>query len=150
MFLQESAQMRRLALAILMSGVMSVFVPLGGFAQDARSFDGNWAVTRVCGPTSDGARGYSWNFSGQIANGMFRGVYGTERRPPWLRLEGPIAPDGSAMLIAQGQSNNPDYAVGHVRAGTPLNYRVEARFSGQRGSGKRLDNRPCDLTFVRQ
>lgn len=146
MFLPEGAHMRRLALAI----VMSSFVPLGASAQDARSFDGNWAVTMVCGPTSDGVRGYSWNFWAQVANGMFRGVYGTEGRTPWLRLEGPIAPDGTAMLIAQGQSNNPDYAVGHVRAGIPLSYRVEARFSGQRGSGRRLDNRPCDLTFIRQ
>jgi len=86
MFLQESAQMLRLALAILMPGVMSVFVPLGAFAQDARSFDGNWAVTMVCGPTPDGARGYSWNFWGQIANGMFRGVYGTEGRPRSLMV----------------------------------------------------------------
>jgi len=81
---------------------------------------------------------------------MLRGVYGTEGRPPWLRLEGPIAPDGSAMLIAQGQTGDPDYAVGRVRTGNRVSYRVEARFSGSRGSGKRLDNRACDLTFVRQ
>ena len=118
--------------------------------RDARSFDGNWATTVACGPTADGTRGYNLSFWAQVANGMFRGVYGTEGRPPWLRLEGPIAPDGSAMLIAQGQSGDPDYAVGRVRAGTRVNYRVEARFSGARGSGKRLDNRPCDLTFVRQ
>ena len=142
--------MLRLALAILMSGVISSCVLLGASAQDARSFDGNWAVTMACGPTSDGARGYSWDFWAQVANGMFRGVYGTEGRPPWLRLEGPIGPNGAAMLIAQGQSNNPDYSVGHVRAGTPLNYRVQAQFSGSRGSGQRLDNRPCDLTCVRQ
>ncbi len=81
---------------------------------------------------------------------MPRGVYGTEGRPPWLRLEGPIAPDDSAMLIAQGQTGNPDYAVGRVRTGTRVSYRIESRFSGSRGSGKRLDNRPCDLTFVRE
>ena len=80
---------------------------------------------------------------------MLRGVYGTEGQPPWLRLEGPIAPDGSAALIAQGQSGDPDYAAGRVRAGTRVNYRIDARFSGARGSGRRLDNRPCDLTFVR-
>jgi hypothetical protein len=138
--------MLRVALAIVVVGLL----PLGASAQEARSFDGNWAVTMVCGPTADGARGYSWSFWAQVANGMFRGVYGTEGRPPWLRLEGPIAPNGAAMLIAQGQSNNPDYAVGHVRAGTPLSYRVEAQFSGSRGSGRRLENRACDLTFVRQ
>jgi len=138
--------MLRIALAIVMVGLL----PLGASAQDARSFDGNWAVTMVCGPTADGARGYSWSFWAQVANGMLRGLYGTEGRPPWLRLEGPIAPDGAAMLIAQGQSNNPGYAVGHVRAGTPLSYRVEARFAGARGSGRRLENRACDLTFVRQ
>ena len=138
--------MLRVALAVVVLG----FVSIGAAAQDARSFDGNWAVTMVCGPTAEGARGYSWRFWAQVANGMFRGVYGTEGRPPWLRLEGPIAPNGTAMLIAQGQSGDPDYAVGRIRAGTRVNYRVEARFSGSRGSGRRLDNRPCDLTFVRQ
>jgi len=54
------------------------------------------------------------------------------------------------MLIAQGQTGDPDYAVGRVRTGNRVSYRVEARFSGSRGSGKRLDNRPCDLTSVRQ
>jgi hypothetical protein len=138
--------MLRIALAAVVLG----FASLGASAQDSRSFDGNWAVTMACGPTPDGARGYSWNFWAQVANGSFRGVYGTEGRPPWLRLEGPIAPYGTATLIAQGQSNNPDYAVGHVRAGTPLSYRVQAQFTGSQGNGRRLDNRPCDLTFVRQ
>jgi hypothetical protein len=138
--------MLRIALVAAMLGVVSV----GASAQDSRSSDGNWVVTMVCGPTADGARGYSWSFWAQVANGVFRGVYGTEGRPPWLRLEGPIAPDGSAMLVAQGQSGDPDYSVRHVGAGFPLHYRVQAQFSGSRGSGRRLDNRPCDLTFVRQ
>jgi hypothetical protein len=138
--------MLRVAVLAVMLGAVSG----SASAQSAQLFDGNWAVTMVCGPTADGARGYSWNFWAQVANDQLRGVYGTEGRPPWLRLEGPIAADGSALLIAQGQSNNPDYAVGHVRMGTPLSYRVQARFSGARGTGQRLDNRPCDLTFVRQ
>ena len=139
--------MLRTALAaVTAAGLISI----AASAQDSRSFDGNWATTVACGPTADGTRGYNLSFGAQVANGMLRGVYGTEGRPPWLRLEGPIAPDGSAMLIAQGQTGDPDYAVGRVRTGTRVSYRVEARFSGSRGSGKRLDNRPCDLTFVRQ
>lgn len=140
-----------LRIALVAAGLAGL-VPTGAFAQASlsSSFDGNWAVTMVCPPTADGVRGYTWNYRAQVVNGRFRGVYGTEGRPPWLRLEGPITPDGSAMLIAQGQSGDPDYAVGHVRAGYPLHYRVEARFSGSRGAGRRLDNRPCDLSFVRQ
>ena len=76
----------------------------------------------ACGPTADGTRGYNLSFGAQVANGMPRGVYGTEGRPPWLRLEGPIAPDGSAMLIAQGQTGDPDYAVGRVRTGNRVSY----------------------------
>jgi hypothetical protein len=138
--------MLRVALLAVMFGAVAG----SASAQSTPSFDGNWAVTMVCPPTAEGVRGYSWNFWAQVANGRLRGVYGTEGRPPWLRLEGPITPDGTATLIAQGQSGDPDYAVAHVRAGYRLHYRVEARFSGSRGTGQRLDNRPCDLTFVRQ
>src|SRR5690242_12996909 len=138
--------MLRIGLAVVVLG----FVSFGASAQDARSFDGNWATTVACGPTEDGTRGYTLSFWAQVSNGMLRGVYGTEGRPPWLRLEGPIAPGGSAMLIAQGQSGDPDYAVGRVRTGTRVSYRVQAQFAGSQGSGKRLDNRPRDLTFVRQ
>ncbi len=138
--------MLRVALVVAMLGAVSG----SASAQSAQSFDGNWMTTVACGPTADGTRGYNLSFWAQVANGMLRGVYGTEGQPPWLRLEGPIAPDGSAALIAQGQSGDPDYAAGRVRAGTRVNYRIDARFSGARGSGRRLDNRPCDLTFVRQ
>lgn len=133
--------------------VLSVVLGListAALAQTPSAFDGNWAVSQTCGPTADGARGYTWTFWAQVTNGVLRGVYGTEGRPPWMRLEGPIAPDGSATLIGHGQSGDPDYAVGHVRAGTTVNYRVTARFSGSRGSGRRIDTRPCDLSFVRQ
>jgi hypothetical protein len=138
--------MLRVALFAVLLGAVSE----SASAQSPQSFDGNWLTTVACGPTADGTRGYNLNFWAQVANGMLRGMYGTEGQPPWLRLEGPIAPDGSATLIAQGQSGDPDYAVGRVRTGSRVNYRVQAQFSGSRGSGRRLDNRPCDLTFVRQ
>jgi hypothetical protein len=138
--------MLRVVLLAVILGLLST----GASAQGSGSFDGNWMTTVACGPTADGTRGYTLSFWAQVANSMLRGMYGTEGQPPWLRLEGPIGPDGSAMLIAQGQSGDPDYAVGRVRTGTRVNYRVQAQFTGSRGSGRRLDNRPCDLTFVRQ
>ena len=139
--------MLRTALAaVTAAGLISI----AASAQDLRSIDGNWATTVACGPTADGTRGYNLSFGAQVANGMLPRRVRPRGRPPWLRLEGPIAPDGSAMLIAQGQTGDPDYAVGRVRTGTRVSYRVEARFSGSRGNGKRLDNRACDLTFVRQ
>lgn len=134
----------------LVAATLAGLVSTGASAQVSRSFDGNWMTTLACTPTADGTRGYNLNFWSQVANGMLRGVFGTEGQPPWIRLEGQIAPNGSAMLIAQGQSGDPDYAVGHVKTGSRVNFRVQAQFSGSRGTGRRLDNRPCDLTFVRQ
>ena len=69
---------------------------------------------------------------------MLRGVYGTEGRPPWLRLEGPIAPDESAMLIAQGQTGDPDYAVGRVRTGTRVSYGSKPGSPGRAAAAKGL------------
>ena len=138
--------MRRIALFAMVLGLVSNVAS----AQNARFFDGNWIVTMVCEPVVDGVPGYSLSFWAQVANGMLRGLYGIEGRPPWLRLEGPIAPNGVAMLIAQGQSGVLDYAVGRARGASPLTYHIEARLAGSGGSGRRLDSRPCNLSFVRQ
>jgi hypothetical protein len=37
-----------------------------------------------------------------------------------------------------------------VKSGTPYSYTVNAQFSGSSGSGKRVELRPCTLTFVKR
>jgi class 3 adenylate cyclase len=130
-------------------GSEKALAPAGATGNAAR-FDGNWNVTIVCATTADGALGYTLEFIAQVKDGVLRGEQGIEGSPSWLRLEGQIQPDGSARLDARGITGNPKYNVKGVAKGVPYGYRVAARFEGTRGTGNRLELRPCDLRFAKQ
>jgi len=122
----------------------------GAGASNAAAYDGNWHVTVVCVPTADGALGYTLEFVAQVKDGFLRGDSGIEGSSGWLRLQGPIQPDGSAKLDARGITGDRRYNVNEVAKGAPYKYTVAATFDASRGSGRRLELRACDLRFVRQ
>ena len=115
----------------------------------SRAFDGSWNVVVVCSTSADGARGYTWRFPATIANGVLHGQYGIADTPSSMALDGRIAPDGSALLFAYGQTGNPAYAVRRVQAASPFQYHVRTQFTAGHGDGTRLELRPCTLTFDR-
>jgi len=119
-------------------------------ASNAAAYDGNWHVTVVCAPTADGALGYTLEFVAQVKDGFLRGDSGIEGGSGWLRLQGPIQPDGSAKLDARGITGDRRYNVNEVAKGAPYKYTVAATFDASRGSGRRLELRACDLRFARQ
>jgi hypothetical protein len=61
-----------------------------------------------------------------------------------------VSPDGSARLKVTGFTGRPEYAVAGSPAGTPLRYGVRARFEQDRGTGSRIEHRPCVFTFTRR
>ncbi len=130
-------------------GSEKTLAPAGATVNAAR-FDGNWNVTVVCAKTPDGALGYTLEFVAQVKDGFLRGDQGTEGSSGWLRLEGPIQPDGSARLDARGITGDPKYNVKAVAKGAPYSYHVAARFLGSSGTGNRLELRACDLRFAKQ
>ena len=79
-----------------------------------------------------------------------RGERGIEGAAGWLRLQGEIQPDGSAKLDAKGVTGDPKFSVKGAQFGVPYFYQVAARFEGSRGTGRRMQARACDLTFVKQ
>jgi uncharacterized caspase-like protein len=122
-------------------------------ASSSARFDGLWAVTVDCPRTSagsTGAEGYIFNFFVEVKDGALRGQHGNEGQPASLTLVGKIQPDGSAAINARGMTGDPKHAVNRETKGTPYSYRATARFEGSNGAGKRIDVRPCDLTFVKQ
>jgi hypothetical protein len=117
-------------------------------AVDPRSFDGNWLTTISC-PNAAGALGYSYQFPAQIREGVLHG----ERhagQPGQMILDGRILPDGSADIYARGIVSAPEYTPGQIPKGTDYAYHIAARFEGTRGTGSRIEGRPCSVTFVRQ
>jgi class 3 adenylate cyclase/Skp family chaperone for outer membrane proteins len=116
----------------------------------ANRFDGTWNVTVDCAKTADGAFGYVLEFVAQVKDGVLRGEQGTEGAPSFLRIQGSIQPDGSARLDAKGMTGDQKYNANGVQRGIPYSYQVAAQFDGTHGSGRRLQLRACNLTFVRQ
>src|SRR5208282_1767403 len=90
-------------------------------------FDGAWKVAVECESMGSGALGYKFDFVAQVKDNFLRGERRAEGSPGWLRLEGPIQPDGSATLDARGLTDDPKYANG-VAHGTPYAYHVAAHF----------------------
>jgi hypothetical protein len=140
---------RLVSLTILLSQMASGVASAAEMAQPGGPFDGNWVTTILC-PSSAGAKGYTYHFLSQVTGGVLHGQYGTPGRTPSLTVEGRINPDGTARLNASGLTGDPDYAVGHVRQGSPVAYHIAARFEGSRGTGSRLETRSCNVSFVRQ
>jgi class 3 adenylate cyclase len=116
--------------------------------QGAERFDGNWGVTLACAKT-DVAQGFKFDFAAQVTGGVLHGQFGTEGTPSSLAVDGKLQPDGTAYLEANGHTGEPGYAGGAPK-GSPYSYHIDARFEGSRGTGKRVELRPCDFTFVRR
>ena len=116
---------------------------------DTTHFDGTWDTTLSCS-NSNGALGYSFKFSSTVKDGALHGQKGQEGKPGWLQLDGNIQPDGAAKLYVKGLVGAREFAVGHRPAGSEYGYHVEAKFSDRKGSGKRVEGRPCEAAFVRK
>ena len=112
-------------------------------------YDGAWSVTVVCAP-SEGAASYKLEFDAQVKDNFLRGEQGVEGKPGSLRLQGAIQPDGSATLDAHGITGDPKYNIKGLGQGMPYAYRVAAHFDSDRGTGRRLELRPCDLRFAKK
>jgi hypothetical protein len=128
--------------------VLSLLCAWPAFAQASPPFDGAWRVTLSCPASADGqALAYSYEFSAQVRDGVLHGERGAAGEPGWLQLDGPIAADGAASLVAEGLTNIPNYALYNVRRGTHFKRAVAAHFDRGRGTGSWTTIRTCTFTF---
>lgn len=153
----ELAQQRLATLAAQQQAAQAPLYATPGYAGPAvpvqagrGKFDGVWDVVLSCSRAEDGASGYTFRFAATVRGNVLRAEKGTPGQPGSLVLNGTIQPDGNAMLMANGNTGNPEYSVGRVSQTTPYSYRMQARFDEQRGTGTRLDTRPCTATFAKQ
>jgi hypothetical protein len=115
---------------------------------DEHPFDGTWDTTVSC-ENAAGALGYSFRFDSIVKDDVLHGEKGDKGKPGWFQLDGKIAPGGTARFYADGLVGASETAVGHLRAGARYNYHVEANFSGDSATGKRVEGRPCTMEFKR-
>ena len=112
-------------------------------------FDGAWDTVLSCENTA-GAMGYSFKFPSTVKDGVLHGEKGTKGKAGWLQLDGEILADGSAKIYADGLVGASEVAVGGRPAGTEYGYHIEAKFSGESGTGKRVEGRACSVTFAKK
>ena len=129
--------------------VFAALSPVSLCVADDHPFDGTWETTVSC-ENAAGALGYSYRFDSMVKDDVMHGEKGDKGKPGWFQLDGKIAPDGMARLYADGLVGASETAVGHRHAGTRYNYHVDANFSGDSGTGKRVEGRPCTVEFKRK
>jgi hypothetical protein len=116
---------------------------------DENRFDGVWDTVLSCS-NSNGALGYSFEFDSIAKNSALHGEKGAKYQPGWLQLDGNISPDGSASLYVKGRVGAAAFAVGQRPAGTEYGYHIEAKFTNESGTGRRVEGRPCTAVFTKR
>jgi hypothetical protein len=123
---------------------VAALVPAAG----NQNFDGNWETVLSC-ENAAGALGYSYKFPSAVKDGVLHGEKGKQGKPGWLQLDGKVLPGGSAKLYADGLVGAAETAVGRRPKGTEYGYHIEAAFTRDSGRGKRVEGRPCSVTFTK-
>jgi hypothetical protein len=114
----------------------------------AKNFDGNWLTEWSC-PNLGQYPGYTYRFTGQVKDGAYRGLKGTKGEPSSLDLNGKVEADGEAAFFGELIVGSSLVGLGAAR-GTPSDFHALAHFDRASGDGKRIEGRPCSLTFEKQ
>jgi len=137
--------MKHIVLGALLATVS--FTPC--LAGDNDRFDGTWDTVLSC-KNRDDALGYSFRFPAVVKDGVLHAEKGEEGKPGWLTIDGKIKPDGAADLYADGIVGASQFAVGGRPAGTKYGYHIDTKFSGDEGTGHRVEGRHCDAEFTKR
>lgn len=114
----------------------------------SKAYDGRWSATISC-PASGRAEGYISELSAEVKDGAFHASIGNAGEAGSLILDGKIGADGAAAFVARGFAG----ARGRPRGmplGTSYFFHALAHFERTSGAGKRIEVRPCNLTFAKQ
>jgi hypothetical protein len=120
---------------------------IGGPAT-AKTFDGAWDTMWTCTNVGN-FPGYSYRFTGQVKDGTYHGLRGVKGQPSSLDLNGKIQPDGTAAFFGELIVGSSVVALGAPR-GTPSDFHALAQFEQRSGNGRRIEGRPCTLSFMKQ
>jgi hypothetical protein len=146
----------------LFSGYLKSF-PYGAHLQEAqlrlvnlirtgappiKTFDGTWQTEWTC-PNLGGYPGYSYSFNGQVKDGVYHGTKGAKGEPSSMTLDGRIEADGTAGFTGEVIVGSSLVGLGAAR-GSPSDFHALGHFDHGSGNGKRIEGRPCTLTFLKQ
>jgi uncharacterized caspase-like protein len=118
-------------------------------AGGSKEFDGNWDVTLNCTGTGK-AQGFTRGLVATVANGVFHADAQGQGNVNRLEIDGQIPSDGKTTLSARGSTGASAYTLNNSPPGTPYAFTIDAQFERNRGSGKRNEQRPCTINFVKR
>jgi hypothetical protein len=120
---------------------------LGGPAT-GKNFDGAWLTTWTC-PNLNQYPGYTYQFHGQVTGGVYHGLRGVKGQPSSMVLDGKIEFDGTAAFFGEIIVGSSLVGLGAAR-GTPSDFHAVATFENSTADGRRVEGRPCTLSFQRE
>jgi cell division septation protein DedD len=112
------------------------------------NFDGTWQTTWTCFNYGN-FPGYTFLFPVQVKNGTYHGQKGKDGEPGSLIVDGKVEPNGTAAFFGKGVVGSAIVALGAAR-GTQYAFHALAQFDRRSGTGKRIEGRPCTLSFVKE
>ena len=148
--------------SVSFSSYMKAF-PGGAHAQEAQqrlvmlilnspatgsAFDGSWQTTWNC-PNIGSYLGYTYQFVGQVKDGVYHGIKGEKGQPSSMVLDGKIESDGAAAFSGEVIVGSSMTGLGAAR-GTASDFQASALFAGGSAEGRRLEGRACSLSFSKQ
>jgi hypothetical protein len=114
----------------------------------SKTYDGRWLTTISC-PAFGRAQGYTTEFSAEVRDGAYHAHVGSAGEPGSLVVDGKIVSHGAAAFFAKGLIGSTALSGG-TPAGVPYSFHATAQFERTGGTGRRIEFRPCGLTFVKQ
>ena len=111
-------------------------------------FDGAWQTSWTC-PNLGQFPGYTYQFTGQVSEGVYHAQRGVKGQPSSMSLDGKIESDGAAAFLGEVIVGSSLVGLGAAR-GTPSDFHAIATFNADSASGRRIEGRGCTLSFQRQ
>jgi len=142
---KSPAALRLAALAVAFGAALGSTSP--GLA--ASPFDGAWSVVVACSDFGD-VKGYTLRFPANVRGGRFSGRFVNPTDSlNYGDLTGAIAASGDALLTMNGSAGAPDLNLHHAARYSRMHYTASVHFDATSGSGKRIEERPCSLSFAK-
>jgi hypothetical protein len=116
-------------------------------------FDGKWKVVVKADEYKDGkgfvSKSWRYDFDAVVTNGNLYGQYGQKGGVGSFQLSGPIDKNGDALLHGTGVTGKSQYTATNAMSGMPYSYDVKAHFSGNTGTGQRVNGAPYNFIFTK-
>jgi len=145
--------MRRLVVLMILAAAPAaaqapgLSAPAASSATTTSRFDGSWEVTMTCASSAEVGLGYTMRFQALVRGGQLAAETTGAPDAGRVKMDGPIRSDGTAAFRAESEPPRDARRAGRRSL---ERWTAEAQFVGGHGTGRRVEQRRCDLLFQRR